>query len=286
MSDRLDELSDALAAKRDLLVADLAELNSCLVAFSGGVDSAVAAKAAFLALREKAIAVTAESPSVAEGEIDQARAAAKVIGIEPRVIRTAEITNPDYRRNAPDRCYHCKSELFTKLGDLAREMNIAAVVAGANQDDAGDYRPGLKAAAENLVRNPLMDHGITKEEVRRLALHWGLPVWDKPATPCLSSRIAYGQEVTPDRLSRIDAAERFLRSREMSVVRVRFHEGDLARVEVPLDQMARFCEEPFRTDFVDLLKSLGFQFVTLDLQGFRSGSMNSNLPHAMLPILG
>lgn len=282
----MSELPRQLELKRDRLLEILRQLDSCAVAYSGGVDSAVLAKAAHLALGEKAIAVTAKSPSLASGEIEQAREVARLIGIEHREIDTSELQNPDYQRNAPDRCYHCKSELYSRLDQLAPKLNVQEVVAGANLDDTGDYRPGLKAAAEHQVRNPLAECEITKDEVRQLAAHWNLPVWDKPATPCLSSRIAYGEEVTPERLAMIDQAEQFLRQRGFNVVRVRYHKGDLARVEVPLEELPRLLEEPFRNAFAAHLQSLGFRHITLDLQGFRSGSMNLGIAEGSLPIVG
>ena len=240
------------------------------------------AKAAQLALGEQAIAVTAHSPSLAEGELDQARELARLIGIRHEVIETNEFANPDYVRNAPDRCYHCKSELYTRLDGLAEQFGVAVAVNGANADDLQDYRPGMRAAGEHQVLSPLAECGITKAEVRLLAAEWGLPVWDKPATPCLSSRIAYGEAVTPERLKMIDRAEQYLRRLGLRTVRVRYHQGDLARLEVPLEAAAQLCEPETRAALVAELKQLGFKFVTLDLEGFRSGSLNTLVPLAVL----
>jgi uncharacterized protein len=201
------------------------------------------------------------------------------------VINTDELASADYRKNAPDRCYHCKTELYTRLEQLLPQLGVKSIVNGANADDLGDYRPGMTAASEHAIVSPLADCGLTKAEVRQLAAAWNLPVWDKPATPCLSSRIAYGEEVTPARLAMIDAAEQFLRSKGLGNLRVRYHKGDLARVEVPLGDLPRFCEEPLRSEITAELRRLGFRFLTLDLEGFRSGSLNQlvtiDLPNPM-----
>lgn len=271
-------LSPQLTAKRDHLLSLVRDFGSCAVAFSGGVDSAVVAQAAHLALGSKAVAVTADSPSVAAGEVDDARALARQIGIVHRVIRTDEVDKPAYRQNAPDRCYHCKTELYGRLESMAGELGVAVVAGGTNLDDQGDYRPGLKAAAEHAVRSPLAEAGITKAEVRQLAAHWGLPVSDKPATPCLSSRIAYGEEVTPARLAMIDGAEQYLRASGLPEIRVRYHKGDMARIEVPVSAVARLADPTVREPLVAKFRALGFKYVTLDLEGFRSGSNNAVLP--------
>jgi pyridinium-3,5-biscarboxylic acid mononucleotide sulfurtransferase len=264
----------SLEAKRDALLSQLRSLDSCAVAFSGGVDSAVVAKAAAMALGDLAVGVTGTSASLASGELETAMQVAKTIGIRHVVIDTDELASADYRKNAPDRCYHCKTELYTQLERLLPELGVKAIVNGANADDLGDYRPGMTAASEHAIVSPLADCGITKAEVRELAAAWGLPVWDKPATPCLSSRIAYGEEVTPARLAMIDAAEQFLRRKGLANLRVRYHKGDLARLEVPLAELSRFCAEPLRSEVAAELRRLGFRFLTLDLEGFRSGSLN------------
>lgn len=251
---------------------------TCAVAFSGGVDSAVLAKAARLALGDSAVAVTGRSASLAEGELEEARRVAESIGIRHLVLDTAEFDQPSYRQNAPDRCFHCKTELYTQLEGLAERLGVAVIVNGANADDAGDYRPGMAAAEQHAVRSPLLELGITKRQVRELAADWGLSVWDKPAAPCLSSRIAYGEEVTPQRVAMIDAAERFLRQQGLRDLRVRYHKGDLARVEIPAAEFPRFLASPLAAELVSHFKSLGFKFVTLDLEGFRSGSLNVLVP--------
>ena len=235
-----------LAEKRDRLLDLMHELESCAVAFSGGVDSAVVAKAAQLALGDRAVAVTSISPSLADGELDVARQVAAEIGIRHEVIQTAEIEDTAYAQNAADRCYHCKTHLYQRLDELIPRYGVAAIVNGANADDSTDYRPGETAATEHAVRSPLAECGITKADVRDLAHDWNLPIWNKPASPCLASRIAYGEEVTPERLARIDTAERFLRSLDLLEVRVRYHRGDLARLEVPSSAILRLAEPVIR----------------------------------------
>jgi uncharacterized protein len=264
-----------LDSKRDALVDLIRGYGSCAVAFSGGIDSTVVANAAHLALGDAAVAVTGTSASLAAGELDEARRLAQLIGIRHQMIDTGEFANPEYVRNAPDRCYHCKTELYTRLEGLAEQLNVAVVLNGANLDDLGDYRPGMRAANEHRVASPLADCGFHKDDVRRLAVQWRLPTWDKPATPCLSSRVAYGEEVTPERLAMIDRAEQYLREQGLRSLRVRYHKGDLARIEVPMDALESLCRPEVRSLLVTHLKSLGFKYVTLDLEGFRSGSMNA-----------
>jgi uncharacterized protein len=278
-------LTGNIEAKREELLCLLRGLGSCAVAMSAGVDSAVVAKAAFLALGDRAIAVTGTSASLAAGELDEARKIAALIGIRHETIATDEFADGAYTRNAPDRCFHCKTELYSQMGGLAEKLGVAVIVNGANADDVGDYRPGMTAAAEHGVRSPLLECDITKAEVRQLAADWGLPVWDKPASPCLSSRVAYGEEVTPERLAMIDQAEQWLRARGLKTVRVRYHRGDLARLEVPPDSLAALCEPPLRDELVAHLKSLGFKYIALDLEGFRSGSQNLVLldPDGVVP---
>ncbi len=267
-----------LAATRDRLLDTLRGYGRVAVAFSGGVDSAVVAQAAFLALGDRAIAVTAVSDSLASGELEEAEALARQIGIRHRVIRTEEFADPNYLRNNPDRCYFCKSELYGRLASLLAALDADTIASGANADDAGDHRPGMRAAAEQGVRHPLQECGLGKDVVRALARAWGLPTWDKPATPCLSSRIAYGEEVTPERVRMIDAAEQWLRRRGLRLLRVRYHKGDLARIEVPIEELPRFCNPEIRSELIGAFRDLGFKFVTLDLEGFRSGSLNTLVP--------
>ncbi|MCH8922854.1 MAG: ATP-dependent sacrificial sulfur transferase LarE [Planctomycetes bacterium] len=271
------ELAENVVGKRDRLLGVLRGYQSCAVAFSAGVDSTVVAKAAQLALGDRAVAVTGVSASLAEGELESAVELAALIGIRHETLTTDELADEQYTRNAADRCYHCKTQLYDQMAPLAERFDARVIVNGANIDDIGDYRPGMIAAAEHCVRSPLIECDINKAEVRQLAAHWELPVADKPATPCLSSRIAYGEEVTPERLQMIDRAEQFLRARGLSEVRVRFHRGEMARIEVPAGALATLCDPTFREALVKELKSLGFTYVTLDLEGFRSGSQNEVL---------
>lgn len=267
-----------LNAKRDRLLDLLRGYGRVAVAFSGGIDSTVVAKAAQLACGERAIAVTAVSQSLATGERDEAEQLAKLIGIRHRIIQTREFENRDYLQNTPNRCYFCKTELYTRLEEIAPELDVDVIVNGANLDDRGDYRPGMTAANEHHVHSPLIEAGCTKADVRALALDWGLPTWDKPAAPCLSSRIAYGVEVTPERVARVDAAELFLKEQGLREFRVRHEAHELARIEVPVSELDRFLDASFRRQVSDQLHTLGFKYVTLDLDGFRSGSMNAVIP--------
>ena len=263
-----------LDERREKLLTILRDLPGTVVAFSGGVDSAVVAKAAHLALGNRAIAMTSDSPSVPRSELAAARELAAIIGIRHEVLPTTEFDNPAYQKNGGDRCYFCKSELYTRIESKLDALGLTTVCSGANLDDMGDYRPGLTAAAEHQVRHPLQEAGFTKAMVRELAKHWNLPVWDKPASPCLSSRLAPGLEVTPERTLRVELAEAYLKSLGIRDGRVRYHEGDLARVEVPVDDIARLLDAGVRQSLTAKLREIGFKFVSLDLDGFRSGSLN------------
>jgi len=274
-----------LSAKCDRLLGLLKGYGSCAVAFSGGLDSAVLAKAAQLALGDRAVAATGVSASLAVGELDEAKGVAKEIGIRHEVIETGELAIPAYQENTANRCYHCKNELFMQVEQLAEKTGMAVVVDGSNRDDHGEHRPGIRAAIDRKVRSPLAECEFTKSDIRALAEHWMLPIWNKPATPCLSSRIAYGEKVTPERLAMVDAAERFLRDEGFQPLRVRYHKGDVARIEVSADAISRFADETFRREVVARLKVAGFKYVSLDLEGFRSGSLNEVLPTESLQIL-
>lgn len=281
----MSALTPLLIAKRDRLLELLRGYGRVAVAFSGGIDSTVVAQAAQLACGEKAVAVTAVSMSLASGEREEAERLAKLIGIRHQVIQTNEFENPDYLKNAPNRCYFCKTELYTNLERFIPQLGVDVVVNGANLDDRGDYRPGMQAAREHLVRSPLIEAELTKAEVRELAKDWNLPTWDKPASPCLSSRVAYGVSVTPERVQRVDQAELFIKQtfgfREF---RVRHEANELARLEVPLTELPRFLEPANREAVAKKFRELGFKYITIDLEGFRSGSMNAVLPMAQLQI--
>ena len=268
-------LNAALDRKRERLLELLSSYGRVAVAFSAGVDSTVVAKAAHLACGTNAVAVTAVSLSLAEGELDEAKELADRIGIRHVVVSTQEFSDSNYLKNPSNRCYFCKSELYSRLTELAPTLGVDVLANGANLDDKGDYRPGMQAAVEFQVRSPLVEAGMTKSDVRELAKFWDLSVWDKPATPCLSSRIAYGVEVTPERVRRIDQAEQFLKQLlDLRELRVRCEANDLARIEIPLDEVTRILAPDLRERVRAELHSLGFRYVTIDLDGFRSGSMN------------
>ncbi len=254
----------------ETLTARIAALDTVVVAFSGGVDSSVVAALAHRALGEHALAVTAVSPSVAQGELDGARRVAAHIGIAHETIATDELARPGYRANGRDRCYFCKSELYDRLAELARARGFDALLSGANQDDQGDWRPGLKAAAEHGVVHPL--HDVDKATVRILARHFALPSAEKPATPCLASRIPYGTAVDPGTLKQIDDAERAIRDLGFPVLRVRHH-GILGRVEVAEQDLPKALQhEP---EIVARLKAAGYEHAVIDREPFRSGRLNA-----------
>lgn len=268
-----------LLQKRDALLAILASYGRVAVAFSGGVDSAVVAKGAFEACGEKAVAATAVSLSLATGELEEARELAALIGIRHVVVETKEFQNDNYLANPSNRCYFCKTELYSQLESRLAELEVDVICNGANLDDQGDYRPGMTAAKEHTVRSPLIEVGLTKTDVRELAKHWALPCWDKPAMPCLSSRIAYGVSVTPERVRRVDAAEQFLRHQfGLHEFRVRLEANDLARIEVALSELAPLLNQQTFEVISRQLRSLGFRCVTIDLEGFRSGNLNMLVP--------
>jgi uncharacterized protein len=251
----------------------LGGLDRTVVAYSGGADSAFLADVAHEVLGPRSEAVTAVSPSLAADEREAARRLASDRGWQHREVLTHEIERPEYVRNEADRCYHCKSELFDVLATLFPER---AILVGTNLDDTGDHRPGSVAAREREIRAPLLEAGLTKDEIRTLSRERGLPTWDKPASACLASRIAYGIEVTSERLDRVARAEAFLRSLGVRELRVRDH-GDLARVEVPPGEIQMLTAPSVRVRLAEFLRELGFVYVTLDLEGFRSGSMNTVL---------
>ena len=246
-------------------------MGSVVVAFSGGADSALVAAVATRELGKSALAVTAVSPSLPPGELEAARETAELVGVRHRAVRTSEVDREAYRANGIDRCYHCKTELYNVLAELARREGYAVVASGANADDLGDFRPGLKAAKEHAVRHPLVEASLGKDDVRELSRELGLPTWDKPASACLSSRFAFGVRIGVEELSKVGRAERAIKDLGFRQVRVRVH-GDVARVEVEQQEIANLVDQ--RQAVTEALKGLGYRFVTLDLEGFRSGSMN------------
>jgi uncharacterized protein len=262
-----------LETKRRALERDLRSLPSLVVAYSGGVDSAYLAYAAHRALGDRMLAVTALSASYSARDRQEAERCVARFKFPHEFIETEEVSNPAYRANNPDRCYFCKDELFQKLDELVARRGYAAAAYGVNVDDQGDWRPGQRAARQHRVLTPLLDTGLTKAEIRELARRAGLPVWDRPASACLSSRIAYGLEVTPERLRVIEQGEEVLRSLGFRQFRVRHHDK-LVRIEIAPDELVRALSGEMVSKFVQTFKALGFTFVTLDLEGYRQGSLN------------
>ncbi|MFN9562093.1 MAG: ATP-dependent sacrificial sulfur transferase LarE [Pirellulaceae bacterium] len=261
------------------LLEHLSGFPDCMVAFSGGVDSAVVAAAAHQALGDRALAAIGIGPAVSQRDRDDAHATAARIGIRLVELPTLEIQNVDYRANDGQRCFHCKNELYGVLGRYAKDHGWLRIANGTNLDDLGDYRPGLQAATEHQVTSPLVDCHMGKAQVRQLASFWNLPISSKPASPCLASRIAYGQEVTPERLRQIEEAETWLRQTlQVDDLRVRWHPGPLARIEAPDHIGTKIVDPEVAKPLVTKLKSLGFLFVTFDLGGRKTGSLNQMLP--------
>ncbi|MCU1290872.1 MAG: ExsB family protein [Acidobacteria bacterium] len=252
------------------------EMQKVLVAYSGGVDSAYLALIATQELKENAVCLLGISPSVSQIQRDEAEKIALNFAFNFQTINTEELDNPDYQANPTNRCYFCKTELYGKLSQIALQNNIKYVVDGTNADDVGDYRPGRAAAEEKEVKSPLVEAGLSKDEIRALSKKHGLPTWDKPASPCLSSRIAYGVPVTIERLSKVEKGEMILRDLGFKEFRVRVHD-DLVRLEISPAELSKALDIKVAEVFTKKFKSLGFRYVTLDLQGFRSGAMNETL---------
>ncbi|HEV8042762.1 MAG TPA: ATP-dependent sacrificial sulfur transferase LarE [Bryobacteraceae bacterium] len=271
---KLDAAS--LAQKQEKLFAILDQMGRVMVAYSGGTDSAYLAWAAHRVLADNAIAITADSASIPQSHKRDAEAFARECGFRHEYIETHEFDNPDYVKNDPNRCFHCKDELFTQLDVLGHERGIQHIVYGVNVDDLGDYRPGQRAAKLHEVEAPLVDAGLTKAEIRELSRLANLSTWDRPASACLSSRIPYGTAVTVENVKTVEVGEERIKALGFRQFRVRFH-GELVRLEIAPDELARALTPEMARAFVEIFKPLGFHYVTIDLEGYRQGSLNSVL---------
>ena len=263
--------------KAERLRTILRSMERAVIAYSGGVDSTLLAKVAYDVLGENVVAVTASSETYPSGELEEAIRIARAIGIQHEVVESEELTDPNFAENPADRCYYCKRELLGKLREIADRYGVPHILLGANEDDRGDFRPGMKAAEEMGARSPLQEVGMTKADIRALSKSLGLPTWDKPQAACLSSRFPYGTRITPERLTIVDQAEHFLRELGFRQLRVRHH-GDTARIEVPSAEMDRLLDGNLREQVADRFRELGYTYVTVDLAGYRTGSMNEVLP--------
>ena len=267
-------------AKLIYLETLLRNTNGAIVAFSAGVDSTFLLKIAYSVLGERAVALTAASPTVPPGEFEAAKEFAKTLTCRHIVIESHELANPSFAQNPSNRCFFCKDELYRLCRDQAEKLNIPVIVDGTNLDDLKDHRPGLKAAKEWGIRHPLVEAEMTKEDIRRYSRALDLPTWDKPSSPCLSSRFPYGTEINLERLRKIGACEVYLKELSFREFRVRYH-GDLARIELCAHEIGRFFDEATRQAVVKKFKEIGFNYVSLDLQGYRTGSMNETLAKAI-----
>jgi uncharacterized protein len=271
-----NEIAEPLRGKYVDLMQRIGSAESALVAFSGGVDSALLAFLAHQALGDRALAITADSPSVPRRQLEEAARFAVTLGLPHEIITTDEVDDPQYQENAGNRCFFCKTELYGKMQQMAKERGYAVVLDGTNADDGGDHRPGMTAAEQHHVRSPLLEAGMDKADIRSLSKLAELPTWDKPASACLASRVAYGIEVTSEVLARIEQGEDAVSAMGFRQFRVRHH-GNLVRIEVSPDELPRALDPQMAARFVTLFKGLGYAFVSLDLEGYRSGSLNAAL---------
>jgi len=279
LSDARGFKSDALAIsmqKLDRLKDVLLRLERVLVAYSGGVDSTLLLKVSRDVLGNEVVAVTTSSRTYPDRELEEAKEIAKMLGVRHVIIETHELENDKFASNPPERCYYCKNELFSKLWEIARKFRLNHVLDGSNSDDVNDYRPGARAAEEHGVRSPLREAGLTKDEIRALSREMNLPTWDKPPAACLASRFPYGSRITPEKLSQVEKAENVIRAVGIKQVRVRHH-GNTARIEVPPADFRKLLNTCTSGQIVQEMKRLGYDYVTLDLEGYRTGSMNEPL---------